>query len=326
MKKALWKLLKSLVLFVLSLFLLSAAVFYVSRLAPGDPLVSYYGDRVEKMSPEQRAWAEARLGLDQPISTQYVRWLGQALKGDFGISYKYKMDVLEVISSRVGNTLLLGGMGFLLIFVGSALLGTLCAWMEDRPLDKILCRVGTVLSCIPEFWLSLVLILIFSVNLGILPSSGAYSVGKNTDFGDRLVHLILPLTVVVLSHLWYYAYLIRNRLAEEIRSDYVLLAKSKGQSRGKILLGHCLRNVLPAYLSIMAISVPHIMGGTYIVEAVFSYPGLGTLSYESARYQDYNLLMVLCILSGAVVILCGMAAKALNAGLDPRLRDGEVRP
>lgn len=108
----------------------------------GDPLVSYYGDRVEKMSPEQRAWAEARLGLDQPISTQYVRWLGQALKGDFGISYKYKMDVLEVISSRVGNTLILGGMGFLLIFVGSALLGTLCAWMEDRPLDKILCRVG----------------------------------------------------------------------------------------------------------------------------------------------------------------------------------------
>ena len=108
MKKALWKLLKSLLLFVLSLFLLSAAVFYVSRLAPGDPLVSYYGERVEKMSPEQRAWAEARLGLDQPISTQYVRWLGQALKGDFGISYKYKMDVLEVISSRVGNTLILG--------------------------------------------------------------------------------------------------------------------------------------------------------------------------------------------------------------------------
>ena len=170
------------------------------------------------------------------------------------------------------------------------------------------------------------MILIFSVNLGILPSSGAYSVGKSADFGDRLVHLILPLTVVVLSHLWYYAYLIRNRLAEEIRSDYVLLAKSKGQSRGKILLGHCLRNVLPAYLSIMAISVPHIMGGTYIVEAVFSYPGLGTLSYESARYQDYNLLMVLCILSGAVVILCSLAAKALNATLDPRLRDGEVRP
>lgn len=112
MKKALWKLLKSLVLFVLSLFLLSAAVFYVSRLAPGDPLVSYYGDRVEKMSPEQRAWAEARLGLDQPISTQYVRWLDQALKGDFGISYKYKMDVLEVISSRVGNTLLLGAWDF----------------------------------------------------------------------------------------------------------------------------------------------------------------------------------------------------------------------
>ena len=283
MKHRAGKLCRTLAVFLLSMLVLSLLVFVIARLAPGDPLVSYYGERAEKMKPAERAQAEARLGLDQPIAQQYLIWLKGALRGEFGISYKYKMDVLEVISSRVGNTLILGGMGFLLIFVGSALLGTLCAWMEDRPLDKILCRVGTVLSCIPEFWLSLVLILIFSVNLGILPSSGAYSVGKSADFWDRLVHLILPLTVVVLSHLWYYAYLIRNRLAEEIRSDYVLLAKSKGQSRGKILLGHCLRNVLPAYLSIMAISVPHIMGGTYIVEAVFSYPGLGTLSYESAR-------------------------------------------
>ena len=121
--------------------------------------------------------------------------------------------------------------------------------------------------------MALVLILIFSVNLKILPSSGAYSTGKAGDVGDRVIHLIMPLTIVVLEHLWYYAYMIRNKILEEVRADYVLLAKSKGLTKNSILFRHCLRNIIPSYLSIMAISVPHILGGTYIVETVFSYPG-----------------------------------------------------
>ena len=317
------RLLPRLGIFVLSVLLLSVLTFYISRLAPGDPLVSYYGDRVEKMSPAEREWAEDKLGLNDPLPTQYARWFSRALHGDFGISYKYKIDVLELIGDRIGNTLLLGGLGFVLLFVLALLLGALCAWKEDRPLDRILCKLGTVTSCIPEFWLSLMLILLFSVTLRWLPSSGAYSVGHADDVGDRIVHLILPMSVVVLSHLWYYAYLVRNRLVEELRADYVLLARSEGMGRAHIVLRQCLRNVLPSYLSLMAISVPHVMGGTYIVEAVFSYPGLGTLSYESARYKDYNLLMVLCLLSGAVVIACSLLAQALNARLDPRLRPAE---
>lgn len=128
------------------------------------------------------------------------------------------------------------------------------------------------------------------------------------------------MVIVVVNHLWYYAYMIRNKLLEEVRADYVLLAKSKGLGKRSILFGHCLRNILPSYLSIMAISVPHVLGGTYIIETVFSYPGIGTLSYESARYKDYNLLMVLCILSGIIVILCNMLAQAMNEQIDPRIR------
>ncbi len=311
---------KKFLIFFLSVFLLSAAVFYISRLAPGDPLVSYYGERVEKMTPEERAWAEAKLGLDRSVTVQYIRWLGRAFSGDFGVSYKYKMDVVEVIKSRMGNTLILGGAGFAVIFAGSLLLGVLCAWQEDRPLDRILCKVGAVSSCVPEFWLSLVLILIFSVTLRALPSSGAYSIGNSGDIGDRIRHLILPLSVVVLGHLWYYAYLVRTKLLEEIRADYVLLAKSKGLTKRAVLFRHCLRSVLPAYLSLMAIAVPHILGGTYVVETVFSYPGLGTLSYESARYHDYNLLMVLALLSGIVTILCSILAQIINEQIDPRMK------
>lgn len=315
---------KKLLIFVVSIFLLSVIVFYIARLAPGDPLVSYYGERAEKMTAGERAWAEEKLGLHESITVQYGKWLGRAVRGDFGISYKYKMDVLEVIEGRVGNTLLLGGVGFVLIFVLALLLGIWCAWNEERLIDRAICKIGTVTSCIPEFWLSLVLILIFAVELKVLPSSGAYTIGKENDLGDRILHLILPMTVVVLGRLWYYAYLIRNKLLEEVRTDYVLLAKSKGVTGKSVMFRHCVRNIIPTYLSIMAISVPHILGGTYIIETVFSYPGIGTLSYESARYQDYNLLMVICLLSGALVILCNMIAQTINERIDPRMKGPDL--
>lgn len=288
---------KKVLAFLLSVLVLSLAVFYVSRLAPGDPLVSYYGDRAEKLTPQERAQAEEKLGLDEPIFTQYVRWAQNALHGDFGISYKYKMPAAEVIASRAGNTLLLGGVGFVLIFT-----------------------------------LSLLLILIFAIELRVLPSSGAYSIGQQNNIADRAAHLILPLAVVVLGHLWYYAYMIRNKLLDEMRADYVLLAKAKGLTRRAVMLRHCLRNTMPTYLSIMAISVPHVLGGTYIVETVFSYPGLGTLAYESARYKDYNLLMLPSLLSGALVILCSIIAQTINEQIDPRIRaeqavrEAEVQP
>ncbi len=317
---------KKILFFCISVWFLSALLFFISRLAPGDPLVSYYGERAEKMSVKEREWAEEQLGLYEPIFVQYIRWLENAIHGNFGISYKYKMDVVEVIGARIGNTLILGGIGFVLIFGLAMVLGILCAWYEDRLPDRIICQIGTVTSCIPEFWLSLLLILIFAVNLRWLPSSGAYAVGEADNIESRFRHLILPMTVVVTGHLWYYAYMIRNRILEEVRADYVLLARAKGLRRRSVMFRHCLRNVMPAYLSIMAISVPHILGGTYIVEMVFSYPGIGTLLYESARYKDYNLLMLLGILSGIAVIFCNMLSQIINEKIDPRMKaDDAVR-
>ena len=321
---------KKVLVFAASILVLSTLVFYIARLAPGDPLVAYYGDRVERMSTQERWRVEERLGLHDSIAVQYVRWLESAVRGDFGLSYKYKMPVTEVIASRVGNTLILGGLGFLLIFGGALLLGMFCAWQEGRWLDRLVCRVGTITCAIPEFWLALLLILIFSVELRLLPSSGAYDIGGGGSLWDRAVHLLLPMAVVVTNHLWYYAYMIRNKVLEEVRADYILLAKAKGLSKGRILFVHALPNILPSYLSLMAVSVPHILGGTYVVETVFSYPGLGTLSYESARFQDYNLLMLICLLSGAVVILSNLLAQAINEAIDPRLKspasveEGEV--
>lgn len=320
MRKSYITIMEELLKLALRVFLLSVLVFTLARLAPGDPLYAYFGERVEKMSGQEQEAARERLGLDKPIPVQYMRWAKGAAHGDFGISYQYKRDVKEVIAERIGNTLLLGGLGFAVIFVAALFLGLFCAWREDKRVDRMVCGIGTLTSCIPDFWLSLLLIMVFSVWLGWLPSSGAYSVGGEKEFADRVRHLILPLAVVVLGHLWYYAYLVRNRLLEETRADYVLLARMKGLTGKQVLYRHCLRNVMPSYLSMMAIAFPHILGGTYVAETVFSYPGIGTLAYESARYQDYNLLMVVSLMTGILVILGNMFARIINERIDPRMR------
>ena len=315
---------KKLLIVIVSVFVLSVITFAMSRLAPGDPLASYYGDRVERMSTEERQHAVHRLGLDGSLVTQYGDWLGEAVHGNFGISFKYKQDVTEVISGRLINTLLLGGIGYILTFALAVLVAVICAFKEGSLLDRIIIKTGTITSCIPEFWLSLVLILIFGVTLHMLPSSGAYAIGQEHSIASRAEHMILPLTVLVLSHLWYYAYMLRNKLLDEIREDYVLLARAKGLSRRQVMWRHCVRNMLPTLISIMAISINHIIEGTYIIEMVFSYPGIGTLAFESAKYHDYNMLMVLVILTGVIVIVGNMAGQAISERIDRRMGESEV--
>ena len=320
LKHKLFSALKKLFQVLLTLFLLSLAVFYMSRLAPGDPLRSYYGESVERMSTAERETAMKRLGLDQPVYVQYGKWVANAAQGDFGISFKYKQDVSQVIGNTYFNTILLGGSAYLLTFLLALGLGIYCALKEDSLADRIICKIGTVTNCIPSFWVALILILVFSVLLKWLPSSGAYPIGSPNDLLGRVRHLILPLIVLILSHLWYYAYMIRNKLLEETKQDYVLLCRTKGLSRRTILWKHCVRNIMPSFISLMAISIPHILGGTYIVEKVFSYPGLGTLCFESAKYHDYNMLLVLTLLTGVIVILANLLAQFLNDHIDPRMR------
>ncbi len=305
---------------IIAIFVLSIIVFYMSRLSPGDPLESYYGNAIERMSIEQKEKAMNKLGLNEPIYVQYGKWLKNSISGDFGISYKYKREVKDVILDVYKNTVILGGLAYILTFILALFLGIYCSLHEDELIDRMITLIGNVTSCIPSFWISLMLILIFGVNLAILPTSGAYSIGMKDNFFDRVVHLILPLVVLILGHLWYYAYMVRNKILEEIREDYVLLAKVKGLNKIEIIYKHCLRNIAPSFITIMAISVPHILAGTYVVEKVFSYPGIGTLIFESAKYHDYNMLMILTIITGILVLISNMIAQVINIKLDPRIK------
>ena len=323
-KQFLIKIGKRLLGFVGAMFLLSVIVFYFARLAPGDPLQSFYGDAVESMTVEEQDAARIRLGLDGPIHVQYVRWLQNAFQGDFGLSLKYKTPAMSVVEPLISNTLILGGTAYILVFLLAILLAMFCARFEDTWIDRVICKVGTAAYYIPPFWLGVVLVLVFSINLHILPSSGAYDIGKANDIGNRIRHMILPLIVMILSHLWYYTYMIRNKLLDEVRKDYVLLARMKGIRKNQILWFHCLRNVAPTIVSIMAISIPHVLSGTYIAEAVFNYPGLGALSVESAKYHDYNLLMLLVLITGVLVITSSIIAQFVNEAIDPRMKGAEV--
>ncbi len=204
----------TLIVFMLAL---SAIVFWLARLSPGDPLFAYYGEAVERMNDEQRTAAMQRLSLDKPIASQYFAWLKNALAGSFGISHIYKRDVLSVIGGLWKNTLVLGGAAYILTFCFAISLGVFCAAREGGLADRIIYRVGTATSVIPGFFIALIAILIFSVNLKLLPVGGAYTIGGG-DFADRVAHLALPVSVMVLSHLWYYAYMIRNRIIEAIFS------------------------------------------------------------------------------------------------------------
>lgn len=315
--------LKFLFQLVCMLFVLAIIVFYVSRLTPGDPLQSFYGDAVQSMTQEQLDLARARLGLNAPVYVQFTKWIEHACQGNFGISLRYKRPVLDVVKPLLGNTLILGVISYIFVFTLAILLALLCARYEEKWIDKIICKIGTIAYYTPAFWLGVVLVLIFSVNLHLLPASGAYDYGKSKDWLNWAKHLILPVTIMVTSHFWYYAYMIRNKLLDETRKDYVLLARAKGMSKMSVLIKHCLRNVMPAIINIMAVSVPHIISGTYVVETVFNYPGIGLMAVSSAKYHDYNLLMLIVLMTGFLVVVSSFIAQYINECIDPRIKGAE---
>lgn len=308
---------------ILILLILSIVVFTLSRFCPGDPLRSWYGDSVDRMSAAQKAAARESLGLEKPLPVQYGIWLKDVTHGDLGLSYKYKRPATSVIRSVLGNTIVFGLISYILTFSLAFRIGRASAEREGTKLDRFICKLGVISGNIPVFFLSLICILVFAVNLRILPTGGAYSYVAEGNILDRAWHLVLPVFVIVIGHLWYYSYMVRNLLLEEMRKDYVLLLKAEGMPRTIIIKKYCRKNILPPMINIMAIAVPHLLGGTYVVEMVFGYPGLGRLSFESALYKDYNMLMATTLLTGSVVVISNHLAQIIGERIDPRMRHGE---
>lgn len=306
---------------LLSLWLLTLLIFILARLLPGSPLNALLGDNADLLGDDLRRAALAGRGFDRPLPLQYLSWLGSLLQGDLGFSLYYKQPVSNLLPPLLANSLVLGGLSYLLILILAPALALICVRYEGRLPDLLLRKIGSIFYFLPSFTLALLLIMVFSVNLNLLPGSGAYTAGAAQTLPDRLQHLILPVAVMVLSHVWYYAALLRSRLCLEVRRPYVLTARACGEGSWRILSLICFKAAMPLWLNLLAVSAAHIVGGTMVVEAVFNYPGLGAAAVNATKNHDYELLLAITLLCGSLILTAALTAHALTALIDPRFKD-----
>lgn len=301
---------------VIVLLLVSAITFLLVNLAPGGPSSLMRMDA----TPEQREALSHRLGLDQPLGVRYLQWLGGAVHGDLGISLSSTEPVAFRIEQRLPNTLVLASCALLLSVVIGVPLGVLGALRRNRLPDFLVAAVSVVGLSVPAFWLGIVLILLLSVQLNWLPSSGVESSGSDGAITDRLAHLLMPAVVLSTTVLPYVVRFTRSALIEVLGQDYVRTATAKGLSRGTVVYGHALRNALVPVVSIIGTLIPRLVGGSVVTEAVFGWPGMGRLALEAANGRDYPLVVGITVVISALVVLTSFLVDLAYTWLDPRIR------
>jgi peptide/nickel transport system permease protein len=301
---------------VIVLLLVSAITFLLVNLAPGGPGALMRMD----VTPEQREALGRRLGLDQPLLVRYAQWLGGAVRADFGISLSSNEPVAQRIAQRLPNTLLLAVSALLVSTLVGIPMGVFAALRRSTLPDFVIALISVMGVSIPAFWLGIILILILSVNLGWLPSSGMATTGSDGDVVDRLKHLLMPALVLSTTVLPYVVRFTRSALLDVLHQDYVRTATAKGLARLNVVYGHALRNALVPVVSIIGTLVPRLVGGAVVTEAVFGWPGMGRLAVEAANGRDYPLIVAITVVIAAVVVVSSLVVDLAYTWLDPRIR------
>jgi len=309
---------------LLGISLLTFLIFYLS---PVNPTIAYLGlITVQKMTPEDVAKVEKQLGLDKPVQVRYLVWLERIVQGDWGYSHIKKRPVLDVILERFPATLLLTVTGYSMSALLGMLLGLVSAIRAGSRIDAALNGLNYVIYSTPTFLVALLAMLVFAVWLGWLPSSRMVSVDTPTSAWplllDRIHHLILPASVLALSHMAVFYTYIRSSLLEAMQEDYILTARAKGLQESAVILRHAFRNSLLPFITQIGISLPLLIGGSVVVESIFAWPGIGKLTYDAALRADYMLLMGLVLFTSLLVILGNLLADIAYAMADPRVKYG----
>ena len=298
---------KRLLMGIAIVLFVSVLVFAIMQAMPGDPIDLMVDTRV---SPERVAELKARWGLDEPPVVQYFYWLGNILQGDFGTSVSMKQSVGDLIMQRLPYTLMLTGAALLIEYLISIPLGLLAATRKDKPADKAL-TVGTiVLWSMPQFWLGVLLMFIFSITLGVLPVSG-YS-----GFSS----LILPAFTLALPTLAQIFRLTRSEVLDVMRERYVMTANAKGLSSRKVLIKHILRNALIPVTVMFFLSLPWLIGGAVVVQNVFAWPGMGQLLWKAISKQDFMVVQGIIFVITVLTVICNLIGDIISGILDPRIR------
>jgi peptide/nickel transport system permease protein len=328
------------------MFVISIVLFALVNLAPGGPLAGR--GQARTLRPEQAALLKRQFGLDQPLWKRYIFWLvgndwtmvdtngdgikdsyGQGkgiLRGDFGLSYRTRKPVIDSIGSHLKNTVYLMSVTLIVVAVLAVPVGVISAVKQYSLFDIVVTTLSFMGQAIPEFWLGLILILIFYVWLKnpftgepLLPAGGMYTLGIGFSMTDWIKHLILPVMMGVVGWVTWYSRFLRSSMLDVIHQDYIRTARAKGVREYTVLFKHALRNALLPLVTIFALDLPYIFAGSLYAEIIFSWPGMGRLYYQAALDRDYPLLMAILTIGTLVVVFSNLLADIVYAKLDPRI-------
>lgn len=299
---------------LLSLFFVLLGVtfltFLITDLAPSDSAEMYYLSRGITPSSETLENTRKEMGLDKPVIERYVHWLDEAMHGDFGESYHYGNSVIEQMGQKLPNTLKLAFLSLSIVVAVSIPLGVLTAVYQNKWIDYFIRFLTFISISIPNFWLGLLLIYLFSVKLGIF----------NVISGTDLKGMILPMMTLALPLIGAYIRQIRTAVLEELNKDYVVGALSRGLSQWEIIFKHVLPNTFSSIVTLLGLSIGHLLGGTAIVETIFSYQGIGSMIVEAIRVRDYPIIQGYVVWMAVIYVCVNLIVDLLCFMMDPKMR------
>ena len=311
-----------LVKFVAVVLIIATFNFILVHAAPGDPaqvIAGQSGGSDEKLLSQIRA----EYGLDKPYAVQLATYLGRILSFDLGYSYRQQRSVASLIGERVPATLLLTATSFILALLTGIILGTLAGVRAGKWSDTLLTVVSLLLYATPVFWLGLMLVLLFSVQLDWLPAFGYVTIGVPMTAFERmrdiLWHLILPASSLAAVYLAIYARLMRSSVVEVTHQDFIKTARAKGLKQGRIIIRHILRNAMLPIVTVAGMQAGALVGGAVVIETVFAWPGLGRLIYDALLQRDYPVLLGVFLVMSVLVIVLNLLTDAIYRVIDPRV-------
>ncbi len=298
--------------------------FLIIKSAPGDPTIVYIDPNKPPPSAEDMARLRAQLGLDQPLYIQYVRWLGSAVQGDWGFSLTGRRAVTAEIGDRLPATLLLGLSSLVFALVLSIPIALLSAVRRYTALDYIITTLSFIGISMPGFFLALLLMQVFAVQLRWLPTTGIRNVRESYQgfaaVMDVSRHLILPTLALGTASLARWVRYQRSSLLEVLSQDYIRTARAKGVPERRVLRIHALRNALMPMVTLVGLSIPQLVSGSFIIEFVFGWPGMGLLGVNAALKRDFPIIMGVTMLSAIFIVIGNFLADLAYHWIDPRIR------
>jgi peptide/nickel transport system permease protein len=310
-------LLRRLGLMILTLWILSLIVFFAGQILPGDPGRAILGPFATNSAVQS---LDHTLGVDRPLLTRYLSWIGGLLHGNFGTSYTYRSAVEPFVRAALINSLKLAALAFVIVVPLGILGGVIAALYSGRAVDRVISVSGLSLAAMPEFVTGIVLIVIFGVELKALPVTA--SAGTGAGVFDQFRHLILPAIPLILILFGYIARMARAGTIEALNSDYARTAVLKGLPRRTVIRRHILRNSLLPTITVIATQTGYLIGGLVVVETLFNYQGIGNLIFKAAQAKDFAMLEAGVLTIGVVYVLATLVADLLLIALNPRLRVG----